>query len=96
MYQHAIPAGVTGTLAPETPNNTPRLARQVVRVQDLMRDGVWRTLRDIAATALCSEASASARLRDLRKPEFGGYNVERRKTAVPGVYEYRIGPDFGL
>lgn len=78
---------------PETPANTPRLSRQVVRVQDLMRDGVWRTLLEISITARCSEASASARLRDLRKPQFGAYNVERRKTGLAGLYEYRIGPD---
>lgn len=84
------------TYAPETPANTPRLSRQVVRVQDLMRDGQWRTLRDIATTVGASEPSASARLRDLRKPAFGSYNVERRKSGVPGVYEYRIGPDFYL
>lgn len=34
-------------------------------------------------------ASISARLRDLRKPKFGGYVVERRRRTV-GTWEYRV------
>jgi len=71
--------------------DAPRLSRQLDRVRDMMSDGQWRTLAQVAASCGCSEASASARLRDLRKARFGGHTVERRR--VPGgrgLHEYRI------
>ncbi len=45
-----------------------RLNTALGRIWLLMRDGRCRTLREIASQAGCSEAGASARLRDLRKP----------------------------
>lgn len=72
----------------------PRLARQLNRVKTLMLDGHWRTLRQIAYVVGGSEAGISARLRDLRKPKFGGYLVERRRSrdaaADAGLWEYRV------
>ena len=59
-----------------------RLGRQLVAVRELMLDGAWRSLADIAARVAGSEAGISARLRDLRKPGFGGYLVERRRAAA--------------
>jgi len=44
-----------------------RLATALGRVWELMRDGAWRSLSQIALICDCSEAGASARLRDLRK-----------------------------
>lgn len=67
-----------------------RLTGQALRVHDLMRDGRWRTLRAIADELQAPEASVSARLRDLRKPRFGGLHVHRRRTDRAGVYEYRL------
>ncbi len=55
-----------------------RLNRQQRRVFDVMQDGRWRTLHDIAVLTGDPEASVSARLRDFRKPGFGGSTVERR------------------
>lgn len=69
-----------------------RLTAQLERVQKLMEDHQWRTLAQISAA--CEDApepSVSARLRDLRKPRFGGYTVERRYVA-DGVWEYRVAP----
>ena len=66
-----------------------RLSKQFERVRDLMLDGEWRTLRDIADALGIPESSASARLRDLRKPEFGSYLVERRYIDN-GLYRYRV------
>jgi hypothetical protein len=54
-----------------------RLNRQQRLVFEIMRDGKWRTLAEIAALARAPEASVSARLRDLRKPRFGGAEVQR-------------------
>ena len=66
-----------------------RLTTQLVSVRDLMVDGKWRTLPMIASTVEASEASVSARLRDLRKPRFGAWIVERRRVTV-GINEYRV------
>lgn len=57
-------------------------------VRDFMSDGSWRTLYVIAHFTGAPEASASARLRDLRR---AGYTVVRRRTAgMRGLWEYRV------
>lgn len=71
-----------------------RLAGQLARVREFMlqdRRGTFATLGEIALAARCSEASASARLRDLRKPRFGALTVERRRVpGARGLHEYRV------
>lgn len=72
-----------------------RLNAQQRRVFDVVADTEWRTLAQIAQATGDPEASVSARLRDLRKPEFGGLNIERRRRAGSesrGVWEYRLAP----
>ena len=65
--------------------------RQLSAVLDLMRDGRWRTLYEIQkATGEGSEAAISARLRDLRKARFGGYQVNRRRRGDGGTFEYQV------
>lgn len=54
-----------------------------------MKDGSWHTLPEIAAGTGDPEASISARLRDLRKPRFGSYVVDRRRRSQ-GLFEYRL------
>lgn len=66
-----------------------RLTRQLDSVRCLMLDHQWRSLSEIAAATGCPEASVSARLRDLRKPKFGGYVVERRRRTA-ATFEYRV------
>lgn len=66
-----------------------RLSRQLYSVLDLMRDGKWRTLREIATKTNNPESSISARLRDLRKPRFGAHTVER-EYVNQGLYRYRL------
>ncbi len=76
-----------------------RLKRQLGRVYEVMRDGQWRSLAELR-TETCwhrevgedTEASLSARLRDLRKDRFGGYVVEHRRRGDPksGLFEYRL------
>src|SRR4030095_7635551 len=67
-----------------------RLNSQLQRVFALMRDGNWRTLKEIAATAgEASEAAVSARLRDFRKARFGGHTVER-EFVEKGLWRYRL------
>lgn len=68
-----------------------RLNTQLRAVRDLMRDGTWRSLNQIAVATGYPEASLSARLRDLRKIKFGGYSVERRRAKEGlGTFEYRV------
>lgn len=66
-----------------------RLAAQHNRVLAFMRDGAWHTLGEIAEHTKDPEASVSARLRDLRKPEFGSYKIDRRYVRR-GLHEYRL------
>jgi len=69
-----------------------RLTKQMGRVYDLMFDRKWRTLSEIEYKTGDPQASISARLRDLRKPRFGGYTVDRRRrgTKTRGLFEYRL------
>ncbi len=70
-----------------TQDDVPRLTSQLARVRKLMLDGKWRTLRQIADEAgPGSEASMSARLRDLRRE---GLTVEG-KDMKKGLWIYRI------
>lgn len=66
-----------------------RLTSQLIRVKELMLDGQWRSLPQIAAVVGGSEAGVSARLRDLRKPRNGAYTVNRRHVAE-GLHEYQV------
>lgn len=66
-----------------------RLTTLFNRVKRLMSDEVWRTLRQISDATGGSEASVSARLRDLRKARFGGYVVDRKRI-VGGLHKYRV------
>jgi hypothetical protein len=66
-----------------------RLTSQLIRVKELMLDGQWRSLPQIAAVVGGSEAGVSARLRDLRKPRNGAYTVNRRHV-TDGLHEYQV------
>ena len=75
-----------------TAQDTERLSSQLLRVEHLMRDGQWRSLAHIALRDGGSEAGVSARLRDLRKPRFGGWRVERQRSQYQSFFEYRLLP----
>jgi hypothetical protein len=71
-----------------------RLSTQLQVVKNLMLDGQWRTLKGIGALVGAPESSVSARLRDLRKPHFGGYVVDRNRVSENGgTYIYRVAND---
>jgi hypothetical protein len=57
---------------------------------ELMADGQWRTLEEIAKRCNASEAGASARLRDFRKQAYGGFTVRRRRVSGTNIYEYQL------
>lgn len=69
-----------------------RLSRLLERVRAVMLDGQWRTLAELVVSCGGTEASVSARLRDLRKDRFGGWCVERRRRGAEkrGLFEYRV------
>jgi len=66
-----------------------RLTIQLERVRSIVSDGRWITLAQLARRAGGSEASVSARLRDLRKFRHGSHTIERRYVEN-GVWEYRM------
>ena len=66
-----------------------RLSGLLSRVHSFMLDHHWHTLSDIRDMCGGSEASVSARLRDLRKEKFGGHTVERKRLEG-GLWMYRL------
>lgn len=71
-----------------------RLTSQLERVRHFMMDGRWHTLAEIVAACGGTDASVSARLRDLRKPRWSSHQVDRRRV-IAGLYEYRVIPPVG-
>ena len=68
-----------------------RLTGQLSGVWFVMSDGRWRTVDKIVAGTGFPANSVQAQLRNLRKPKFGAYLVERRRIMQSGLYEYRVG-----
>ncbi len=75
-----------------------RLSGQLKRVYDCMKDGVWRTLDEIAIATGDPHASVSAQLRHLRKEKFGSFEVTKRSRGdrEKGLYEYHLSSPFKL
>jgi hypothetical protein len=69
-----------------------RLTGQLLRVFELMKDGRWRTLQEIADLTHDPAASVSAQLRHLRKEHFGGHVVNKRARGERshGLFEYQL------
>lgn len=73
-----------------------RLLTQHEAVRLVMLDGRRRTLDQISAEVQalgvrCPPASASAQLRHLRKPRFGGWIIDSEHVGS-GLYEYWMQP----
>jgi hypothetical protein len=66
-----------------------RLLTQLGRVQDVMFDGKWHTLPELVVLCGGSDASVSARIRDLRKQRFGSYSVGSKRIRA-GLWAYRL------
>ena len=68
---------------------------QNARVHLILLDGLWHTPRELKEKCMGSEDSITARIRDLRKPSFGSYRIEKRRTKdrkAMGLWEYRMVP----
>lgn len=87
----APPAPPTPDGVDVRPEDVARLGEQARRVVAVVADGSWRTLAEIAERTGDPEASISARLRDLRKDEWGAWTVNRRRRAG-GTWEYQALP----
>ena len=62
--------------------------RDMIKVFMLVTGGWW-TLAEISEILHDPEASISAQLRHLRKPQFGSYKVEKRRR-TQGTWEYKV------
>lgn len=70
-----------------------RLSAQMAAVIEVMRDGQWRDLLNLSRASGAPEASCSARLRDVNKPQnrWMGYEMEASHVAR-GYWIYRLLP----
>ena len=76
----------------ETVDGT-RICNQLRRVKAAVLNGNWWSLTELSEVTGDPESSISAQLRHLRKPRFGGYDVQkRRRVEGGGTWEYRLGP----
>jgi hypothetical protein len=72
------------------PEDQDRLGSLLERIRELMSDEQWRTHAQIVeALRLRPASSVRERLRDLRKPRFGGYHVDAEHVAG-GLWRYRV------
>lgn len=69
-----------------------RLHKQHQQVWDVMVDGQWHTLFDIAEKTGHPSQSISARLRDFRKEKFGAHTV-LKKNLGGGTWIYQLEPN---
>ncbi len=62
-------------------------------VRDSCLGTAWKSLREIEKETGVPQASASAHLRHLTRPEWGGYLKERRRSEDgAGLFVYRLRP----
>ena len=77
----------------EDPEHQERLSSALALVYQLMQDGRWRTLKEISEAVGCTEAGASARIRDLRKEKFKVFFPSREvnsKHVGGGLWKYQV------
>lgn len=85
-----------GTFGPafERPIDRDRILKQHEVIRDWMLKRIWATLAEIESALGYPQASVSAQLRHLRKKQFGGYLVEKRRRIergfITGTWEYRV------
>jgi len=75
----------------DAPRDHDRLTHLQDKVRRCMASGGWWTISALQHECGGTEASVSARIRDLRKPANGGYVVEREYVRR-GLFRYRMQP----
>jgi hypothetical protein len=66
-----------------------RLSVQYLRIFELMKDGVYRTLLEIEQKTGDPQASISAQLRHMRKERFGSHVINKIYLGK-GLYQYQL------
>ena len=89
---HPLPRGKFDGADYEPKVDAVRLTAQLRRVYDVMKDGQWRSVGEIARLTEAPETSVSAQLRNLRKEKFGSHTVERQRFGEKshGFSKYRL------
>lgn len=78
------------------PSLSPNAGTLNAIVRGILFRGGWVTPYEICDKVLqfhnlrISDASATARIRDLRKAKFGAYKIEKRRREGSRAYEYAI------
>ena len=73
-----------------------RFSSQLAAVREIMMDGARHSIPEIKLRLaadfglMASETSVSARIRDLRKAEFGGYTITRDRQGRRGLWHYQM------
>jgi hypothetical protein len=75
------------TYSPELDHK--RLTGMLHRIYAVLSNGRWYTLRELSQLANGTEASISARLRDLRKVRFGSHTIDKKREAN-GLWRYKM------
>lgn len=101
IIQRPFRGSMPGPKDYKTLQDQSRLNRQHEDIKALMLDGCWRTVQEISQILSYAENSVSAQLRHLRKPEFGGWLVYRRRRKDTSLSEYQVKnpvkkPDFQM
>lgn len=90
LFGYIPPRKAFGGVTYEPERDYSRLKSQLARVYMVMLDGKWRTLAQITkASRPGTEASVSARLRDLRKDKYGGH-ILQAECIEGGLWRYRL------
>ena len=75
------------------PSWTPELRAKIPGKMALlaaeMQKGGWWTIKDVARLLRCADTAASARIRQLRHPKYGGF-ILARKLVGPNVFAWKI------
>lgn len=92
IFDYTPPKSHFGGSTYDAKHDFKRLNGQLLAVFNTMKDGCWRTLGELSQSAHGSEAGCSARLRDLRKEDFGSHTVlkQPRGDRSRGSFEYRL------
>ena len=57
---------------------------------EVLSDGQWHTLKELADKTGFPEASVSCSIRTLRKPEYGNFVIAKEYDVTNRIYLYRM------